>query len=67
MRQINALADLMLSNAVGPVGPRLWMHQSSVRVHWICLISLEKVNAHLLTSNLSSRNIQLYQNKNLTT
>ena len=28
-----------------------WAHQNSVRVHWICLISLEKVNAHLLTSN----------------
>ena len=27
-----------------------WTHQNSVRVHWICLISLEKVNAHLLTS-----------------
>ena len=28
-----------------------WMHQSSVDVYWICLISLEKVNAHRLTSN----------------
>ena len=29
--------------------------QNSVRVHWICLISLDKVNAHLLTSNQKSK------------
>ena len=37
------------SNALGPAGLGHWTHQNSVRVHWICLISLEKVNAHLLT------------------
>ena len=48
----NALAWIWcLSNALGPAGLGHWTHQNSVRVHWICLISLEKVNAHLLTSN----------------
>ena len=37
------------SSALGPVGLGHWTHQNSVRVHWICLISLEKVYAHLLT------------------
>ena len=41
----------MLVQCTRPCGH--WTHQNSVRVHWICLISLEKVNAHLLTSNLS--------------
>ena len=39
------------SNALVPAVLRHWMHQNSVCVHWICLISLVKVNAHLLTSN----------------
>ena len=46
----NALAWIWcLSNALGPAGLGQWTHQNSVRLHWICLISLEKVNAHLLT------------------
>ena len=31
--------------------------QNSVRVHWIRLISIEKVNAHLLTS----KQLQLFK------
>ena len=41
-----------MSNALSPSGLGHWMHQNSVNVHWICLISLKKVNAHLLTSKL---------------
>ena len=33
------------------------MHQNSVRMHWICCISLKKVNAHILTSNQMSNTI----------
>ena len=40
-----------MSNALGPAGLGHWTHRNSVHVHWICLISLEKENAHLLTSN----------------
>ena len=40
-------------NALSPAGLGHWTHENSVRVNWICLISLEKVNAHLLTSNRS--------------
>ena len=46
-----------LSSTVGPAGLWHWTHQNSVRVHWICLISLEKVNAHLLTSNQWSASV----------
>ena len=43
-----------LSNALSPTGLRYWTHQKSVPMHWICLISLEEVNAYLLTSNQST-------------
>ena len=41
------------------------MHQNSVHVHWIYLISLEKVNAHLLTSKLNTANHALLLNLKL--
>ena len=41
-----------LSNALGPAGLGHWTHQNSVRMHWICLILLAKVNTHLLTSTV---------------
>ena len=48
----NALAWIWcLSNALGLRASGIGRIKNSVRMHWICLISLEKVNAHLLTSN----------------
>ena len=38
------------SSALDPAGLGHWTHQNSMLKHWICLISLTKVNAHLLTS-----------------
>ena len=38
------------SSALNPAGLGHWTHQNSMLKHWICLISLTKVNAHLLTS-----------------
>ena len=37
-----------------------WTHQESVRVHWICVISLTKGNAHLLTYNYHNTFCQPY-------
>ena len=36
---------------IWPCGPQALDASNSVRVRWICLISIEKVNVHLLTSN----------------
>ena len=50
MWQIKALAlNLMLVQCTQPCGPRALDASKSVCVHWICLISLAKLNAHLLT------------------
>ena len=52
----NALAWIWcLSNALNPVGLRHWTHQNSVRMHWICLISLKKVNARCRHISLTIR------------
>ena len=40
-----------VSNPLSPAGLWHWTHQNWVHMHWICLISLSKVNAHLLTCN----------------
>ena len=40
-----------MHSALRAAGLGHWTHQNSVCMHWICFISLEKVNAHLLTSN----------------
>ena len=40
----------MLVQCTQPCGPRA-LDASKFSAHWICLISLEKVNAHLLTCN----------------
>ena len=52
VRQIQCTClKLMLVQCTRPYRPRALDASNSVRVHWICLISLIKVNAHLLTSN----------------
>ena len=54
MQQIKDPAlNLMLVQCTRPVGLKHWTHQMLVRMHWICLISLTKVNAHLLSNALS--------------